>query len=376
MNPARLSRFDMAFGSFVHPDGVPLDIDSVDYPETFLRSVMPIPCHSHNDEQRHTPLHAALGTGCISIEADIWASGDPSSQDILVGHSRMSTTYERTLKRIYIDPIVRMLEVHNGPQTQQQPETNGVFNLSPSTSLTLVLDFKSTSTELWNALEENLRPLASRDWLTYWNASAQARVERPVTVVVTGDADFDIVLRGKLESDGPVPFDATRIEDSINSVDVDRYIFFDAPLHELVQPGDPDSSEPSSIPQSQSDSNAHLLYRYNPSNSYLASTSLFKAIGPISPSLLISSSDPDHFQRRILRQQIRAAKDRGLVSRYWGLPRWPRGLRDEVWEMLQREGVGLLNVDDLRGMRKGQWGSGLGGRWWKNEESKTWGWGR
>ncbi|KAF2021470.1 hypothetical protein BU24DRAFT_487883 [Aaosphaeria arxii CBS 175.79] len=372
-NPARLSSFDMAFSAFVHPDGVPLDVDSVHYPETFLRSVMPIPCQSHNDEQRHTPLHAALGTGCVSIEADIWASDDPDSNDIFVGHTTGDLDPNKSLKRMYIDPLVRLLEIRNGPHAKQ-PQANGVFSLAPSTSLTLVLDFKSTSAELWEALEVNLDPLASRDWLTFWDASAQARVQRPITIAVTGTDDFDTILRGKLKTTATSSPTVKGLNDTFDPLSIDRYIFFDAPLHDLIQPGDPDSSEAPFTPSDPSNPDRSLSYKYNPSNSHLASTSLYKAIGPISPSLLTSASDPDHFQRRILRQQIRAARDRGLVSRYWGLPRWPRGLRDGVWEVLEREGVGLLNVDDLRGVRKGEWGGGLWGRWWGKEKHKNWGW--
>ena len=370
--PIRRSQFDMAFGAFVHPDGVPLDIDSVHYPKTFLRSVMPIPCHSHNDEHRHTPLHAALGTGCISIEADIWASNDPDSNDIFVGHNEVAITAVKTLKRMYLDPISRLLEIYNEPDSIKP--SNGVFALSPSTSLTLVLDFKSPSAELWDALEANLNPLISRDWLTYWDASAQTRVNRPITIVVTGTSDFDTILRGKLNNASATVLPG--LGDSFDPLAVDRHIFFDAPLHDLIQPGESDSNEtPLSDLKIPSNFNRVFSYKYNPSNSHLASTSLFKVIGPISPSLLTSASDPDHFQRRILRQQIRAARDRGLVSRYWGLPQWPRGLRDEIWEVLEREGIGLLNVDDLRGVRKGEWGRGLGGRWWGGTgNQREWKW--
>ena len=364
----------MAFGAFARPDGVPLDIDSVLFPDTFLRSVMPIPCHSHNDEQRHTPLFAALGTGCVSVEADIWASNDPDSNDIFVGHTAAAITSDKTLERVYIEPLVRLLESYNQVEDTRTRGANGVFALSPATSLTLTLDFKSTSTELWNALEANLDPLVSRDWLTYWNSSAQTRVERPITVVVTGTDDFDTILRGKLSAESTIsPIKATGR--SFDPAAVNRYIFFDAPLDDLIQPGDPDFSKPPSTADIPKVNNL-LSYKYNPSNSHLASTSLFKAIGPISPSLLTSASDPDHFQRRTLRHQIRAARDRGLVSRYWGLPRWPRGLRDRIWEVLERENVGLLNVDDLRAARKGEWGGGLGGRWWRSGKYRGWGWTR
>jgi hypothetical protein len=58
---------------------------------------------------------------------------------------------------------------------------------------------------------------------------------------------------------------------------------------------------------------------------------------------------------RIIRGQIRGAKRRGLKTRYWDLPSWPLGLRNHVWDVLVREGVDVLNVDDLRGVSKQVW---------------------
>ena len=37
------------------------------------------------------------------------------------------------------------------------------------------------------------------------------------------------------------------------------------------------------------------------------------------------------------------------------MPAWPLGLRDYVWEVLVKEGVDILNVDDLRGARGWRW---------------------
>src|ERR1700761_7456892 len=101
----------MAFGAFYHPDGIPLDSKSPHYPSTFLRSVLPIPCHSHNDEWRHTPLHAALGTGCISIEADIFASLDPTSKELYVAHDRFTLSSDHTLRKMYFEPLLNILDV-------------------------------------------------------------------------------------------------------------------------------------------------------------------------------------------------------------------------------------------------------------------------
>jgi len=58
---------------------------------------------------------------------------------------------------------------------------------------------------------------------------------------------------------------------------------------------------------------------------------------------------------RIIRGQIRGAHRRGLKVRYWDLPAWPLGLRNHIWDVLIREGVDILNVDDLRSVSKMAW---------------------
>jgi hypothetical protein len=58
---------------------------------------------------------------------------------------------------------------------------------------------------------------------------------------------------------------------------------------------------------------------------------------------------------KIIRGQVRGAHRRGLKARYWNLPSWPLGLRNHVWDVLVREGVDVLNVDDLRGVSRIAW---------------------
>ena len=53
--------------------------------------------------------------------------------------------------------------------------------------------------------------------------------------------------------------------------------------------------------------------------------------------------------------QARAAKAKGLRARYWNTPAWPTGVRDHVWDVLVREGVGMLNVDDLTAASQRDW---------------------
>lgn len=52
-------------------------------------------------------------------------------------------------------------------------------------------------------------------------------------------------------------------------------------------------------------------------------------------------------QLQMLRAQIAGAKAKGIGIRYWDTPGWPVSVRNGIWETLWREGVTLVNVDDL-----------------------------
>lgn len=304
-------------------------ISSSNYPDDYFRSILPIPCHSHNDYWRRRPLFSALCTGCISVEADVWFL----DQELYVGHSGSELDENRTLSKMYIDPLVDLLEERNKPTglaavfpSETRSHLHGVFFQDPEQTLTLLIDFKTDGHQLWPAVQEALEPLRSRDWLTYWDGLS--RVSRPITVVGTGNTPFDMVVANSTYRD----------------------IFFDAPLEALSTPEDEVTEDTLEVRDASSVTRATYNYKYNPSNSYYASSSMTRAIGPLW-HYVFSESQVD-----LMGKQIEQARERGLVPRYWGTPRWPRGLRNSVWEMLIKENVGILNVDDLRAARRGSWG--------------------
>lgn len=100
----------------------------------------------------------------------------------------------------------------------------------------------------------------------------------------------------------------------------DRDYFFDAPLAELKDP-----------------KYANLTDIVSP----IASTDFEEVVGKI-------TGDVNDDQVRVLQDQIATAKERGMGARYWNTPYWPVRQRDLVWTALVREGVALLNVDDLK----------------------------
>ena len=61
-------------------------------------------------------------------------------------------------------------------------------------------------------------------------------------------------------------------------------------------------------------------------------------------------------QVNTIRAQVAEATKRGLRARYWNTPAWPISVRDHIWDVLEKEGVGMLNVDDLNAAAKRSWG--------------------
>jgi len=275
--------------------------------------VIPVACHSHNDYWRQVPLHSALAAGCISVEADVYLSRN----ELLVGHTRYTLARGQNLLSLYLDPLLRMLQEHNTGSIDLSSEGHivqenvpGVFANDPSQSLILVIDFKFDGENIWPHLVQNLEPLREAGYLTHFNGSSV--VQRPITVVVSGDAPFHRILEQNTSRD----------------------IFFDAPLGEFSYKSlDLPAVEPP----------------YNSNNSYYASVNFKKEIGSIRGNRFSQE------QLAKIRHQVKAAHEHGLKVRYWGTPSWPRGLRNHVWHILVREGVDVINVDDLGDATEQDW---------------------
>ncbi|CAI6341233.1 unnamed protein product [Periconia digitata] len=295
-------------------------------PDPFLESltkhVTPIPCHSHNDYWRPSPLYDALRTGCTSVEADVWHF-PPLSPSLYVGHDTSSLTPSHTLSTMYISPLLQLLDFHNtNLSTTTTSSKFGIFPTSPSTTLILLIDFKNNGSEIFPALSTHLAPLREKSYLSHFNGTHTNL--GPITVVATGNAPFATLMTANTTY---------------------RDIFYDAPLHSFSS-------------SSSSSSSATALMRdeaFSTHNSYLASTSLRAALGGrlwwvhwTRPWAMGRISGE---QRGRIREQIRGARETGLRARYWGTPGWPVGVRDAVWKVLVEEGVDFLNGDDLEGLK-------------------------
>ncbi|KAF4469911.1 altered inheritance of mitochondria 6 [Fusarium albosuccineum] len=261
---------------------------SVDGLTPGLDSTLPIPCHSHNDYWRQTPLHSAILAGCVGVEADVWAV----QGELYVGHNLGSLSTDRSLSSMYIQPLIELLQTKNSADNPALPP-RGVYDREPNQTLVLLVDLKSEPDIAWSLLLEKLEPLRQKGWLSH--VSNNTFISRPITVVGTGETEIRMV-----DEDTP-----------------SRDVFLDAPLAELDEG------------------------IYSTLNSYYASVSFEETIGTVGRGGL----QPTQLAK--LRDHIAKAHGRGLKVRYWGMPYWPIDVRNQLWDTLLDEGVDMLNVDDL-----------------------------
>jgi len=66
--------------------------------------------HAHNDYEHDRPLLDALDHGFSSVEADIYLIDGA----LLVAHNRGDVKPERTLQRLYLDPLRQRVKAHGG----------------------------------------------------------------------------------------------------------------------------------------------------------------------------------------------------------------------------------------------------------------------
>jgi hypothetical protein len=116
--------------------------------------------HAHNDYWHAWPLFEALNHGFVSVEADVHLL----QGELRVGHSPEEAIADRTLKKLYLDPL---------------KERAGAKGAAP---VTLVIDIKSESETTYAALKEMLTNY--HEILTsYHDNQVEARA---VTVILTG----------------------------------------------------------------------------------------------------------------------------------------------------------------------------------------------
>lgn len=231
-----------------------------------------------------------------------------------------------------------------------------MFDTDSGKSVTLLVDLKTEGAATWPFVLKQLEPLRERGWLSY--VENNTLHSRPITVVGTGNTPFNLLTQNQTYRDAffDAPLD-TMWEARNITPEMSTWPPFDDSLPgERLDEDEGSAEENMSTPTLNSTADAGQgmsgvlpTDEFNQLNSYYASVSFGKAVGRMWRGRLSPR------QMKIIRGQIRGAHRRGLKARYWDLPSWPIGLRNHVWDVLVREGVDMLNVDDLRGASQQVW---------------------
>lgn len=271
----------------------------------------------------------------------MWLTEDGT--DLMVGHDEVSLTPDRTLTSMYLNPLLNIVDRitagSEDPGGFNPAKPKRVFRTEPDTTLVLLIDVKTQSSETWPLVVEQLSSMRDKKFLTrYENGILESG---PITVVGTGNIASDQSVFTSTGVDTTRPFD--EYHDT----------FLDAPLASLPQFADilGNGKVVSTLPDGAEQT-------WTNKTAYYASSSFTTTIGSV-----ITGFSPS--QLSTLRTQIATTARLGLRSRYWDTPDWPVAYRDYVWSVLEREGVGVLNVDDLEGFARGDWDAV--GRAWAHE---------
>ncbi|MCX7047363.1 MAG: phosphatidylinositol-specific phospholipase C/glycerophosphodiester phosphodiesterase family protein [Candidatus Sumerlaeota bacterium] len=228
--------------------------------------------HSHNDYEHARPLLDALDCGFCSIEPDVWLVDG----QLLVAHELKAVRKDRTLQSLYLDPLRERVEKNGGRVYPNGP------------AITLLIDFKSSATETYQAFLVAIKPYEKMLTAFY----PDRKEERAVTIIISGNR--------------PLQFPESE------SV---RYAAVDGRLTDLNSAASP-------------------LFMPLISENW-AKVFKWKAQGPIPAA-----------EKAKLRDLVAKAHEKGKRIRFWNIPNSP-----DAWRELQDAGVDLINADNLTGLR-------------------------
>jgi glycerophosphoryl diester phosphodiesterase len=152
--------------------------------------------HSHNDYEHKRPLFDALAQGFCGVEADIHLKDG----SLLVGHDASSLTPDRTLQKLYLDPLRKLVEVNHGR----------VYPGGPS--VMLLIDMKTDGASTYAVLEPVLKEYAPM--LTRFENGKI--ITNAITVVISGNRPRAALLN---ESDRLASYDG-RLSDLKNGAEL------------------------------------------------------------------------------------------------------------------------------------------------------------
>lgn len=283
--------------------------------ESLTRDVDIKPLHSHNDYWRKVPFYDAVSHGFQSIESDIWKFKESytvqtdtettifSDKEVYVGHNQVLLKLNGTLDTLYLEPLFQLLKSVN-PRISNLDSSvkHGIFYNSPETTVYLWMDIKLEGDHTYEHVFPKLQQFIDNDYLSYYDFDTKTKVERPVTVILTGNLPSEDLITHN------------------NKV----YTFLDAPLATL---GDLEPEELAKVSQF----------------SVVASGSMEEVLGHRGfINNPFSDSDLEH-----LSHKIEVAHNSGLKTRIWGGIDWPKPLVYLHNSELYRVGCDLINTNDL-----------------------------
>ncbi|MGE6488640.1 phosphatidylinositol-specific phospholipase C/glycerophosphodiester phosphodiesterase family protein [Paenisporosarcina sp. NPDC076898] len=107
------------------------------------QNVLPLArAHAHNDYEHTLPLYNALEHGFTSVEADVWLVNG----ELLVAHDKDKVQTDRTLKSLYLDPLMTKVQ-----------ENDGAVYKDYDHEFILWIDIKSEDEATYLAIDKQLR---------------------------------------------------------------------------------------------------------------------------------------------------------------------------------------------------------------------------
>ncbi|MBT5017253.1 MAG: hypothetical protein HON04_00740 [Planctomicrobium sp.] len=148
-----------------------------------VSSVTPIPRgHAHNDYHQLRPLVDALEHGFCSFEADIYLVDG----ELLVGHNYIELRPEKTLQKLYLDPLKDRCAKNNGRVYPDGP------------TVMLLVDIKTDEENVYKKLREVLQGYP--EMLSGMNKDRY--VQRGVEIVISGGRPVDAIKNDKTRQVG------------------------------------------------------------------------------------------------------------------------------------------------------------------------------
>ncbi len=142
---------------------------------TIASAQTPLPtAHAHNDYLHARPLLDALDQGFFSVEADIFLVDGK----LLVAHTRLEVTKDRTLESLYLEPLQKRVSENGGKVFRDGPAQFG-----------LLIDLKSDGEKTYLALHEVLARYAKL-FTTVENNQVKPG---PVQVVISGNRPQELI---------------------------------------------------------------------------------------------------------------------------------------------------------------------------------------